>query len=68
MIKKRKSNDGKLPEFDERKCCTNPGNTESPIQKEPKEAHFKIHHNSNGKITRQRENLKGRKGETGSNI
>ena len=24
---------------------TNPGNTESPNQEEPKEAHFKTHHN-----------------------
>ena len=42
--------------------------TESPKQEEPKEAHCKTHHNYNGKIPRQRENLKGSKGETGSNI
>ena len=54
--------------FDERKGHTNPGNTESPNQEESKEAHFKTYHNKNGKIPRQRENLKGSKGETGSNI
>ena len=27
------------------KSHTNPGNTESPNQQEPKEAHFKTHHN-----------------------
>ena len=33
-----KNNDGKFPYFDERKSHTNPGNTESPNQEEPKEA------------------------------
>ena len=28
-----------------REKVTNPGNTESPNQEEPKEAHFKTHHN-----------------------
>ena len=28
-----------------RESHTNPGNTESPNQEEPKEAHFKTHHN-----------------------
>ena len=28
-----------------KKSHTNPGNTESPNQEEPKEAHFKTHHN-----------------------
>ena len=28
-----------------RESHTNPGNTESPNQEEPKEAQFKIHHN-----------------------
>ena len=28
-----------------RKSHTNPGNTENPKQEEPKEAHFKTHHN-----------------------
>ena len=51
-----------------RESHTNPGNTERSNQEEPKEAHFKTHHNQNGKIPRQRENLKGIKGETGSNI
>ena len=40
-----KSNDGKLHQLDERKCHTNPGNTESPNQEEPKEPHFKTYHN-----------------------
>ena len=51
-----------------RESHTIPGKTESPNQEEPKEAHFKTHHNSNGKIPRQRENLKRGKGKTGSNI
>ena len=34
----------------EKKSHTNPGKTESPNQEEPKEAHFKTHYNSNGKI------------------
>ena len=37
-----------------------------PIE-EPKEAHFKTHHNYNGKIPRQRKNVKGSKGERGRN-
>ena len=49
------------------KSHPNPGNTESPNQEEPKEVHFKTLHNKNGKIPRQIENLKGSKGETGSN-
>ena len=40
--------------------------SQSPNQEEHKEAHCKTHHNENGKIARQRENLKGRKGQTGS--
>ena len=40
---------------------------EGPIQKKPTEAHSTKHHNSNGKIQRQREILKGSKRETGSN-
>ena len=51
-----------------RKSHTNPGNTQSPNQEEPKEAHYKTHHNQNGKIQRQRENLKDRKGEIRSSI
>ena len=42
--------------------------TQSPNQEEPKEVHFKTLHNKNGKIPRQIENLKGSKGETGSNL
>ena len=41
---------------------------ESPNQVENKEAPFKTHHNKNGKIPRQTEDLKSSKGETGSNI
>ena len=63
-----KSNDGKLHQLDERKCHTNPGNTESPNQEEHKETHFETHHHQNGKIPRKRENLEDSKGETGSNI
>ena len=51
-----------------REKVTNPGITESPNQEEPKEAHCKTHHNLNGKILKQREDLKGSKGEKGSNI
>ena len=51
-----------------RESHTNPGNTESSKQEEPKEAHCKTHHNYNGKIPRQRKNPKGSKGETGRNI
>ena len=40
-----KSNNGKLPEFDERKSHTNPGNTQNPNQDKHKEAHFNTHHN-----------------------
>ena len=36
--------------------------TQSPKQEEPKEANCKTHHNENGKIPRQRKNLKGSKG------
>ena len=46
-----------------RKSHTNPGYTESPNQEELKEAHSKTHQNYNGKIPRQRENLKGSKGK-----
>ena len=42
--------------------------TKSPKQEEPKETHCKTHHKQNGKIPKQRKNLKGSKGETGSNI
>ena len=42
--------------------------TQSPNLEEPKEAHSKIHYNENGKIPRQRGNLKGSKGENGNNI
>ena len=42
--------------------------TQSPKQEETKEAHCKTHQNENGKIPRQRDDLKGSKGETGSNI
>ena len=57
-----KSNDEKFPNFiGEEATNTNPRNTESPNQEEPKEAHFKTH--DNGKIPRQRENLEGSKGE-----
>ena len=42
--------------------------TESTNKEEPKEPHCKVHNNENGKIPRRRENLKGSKGETGSNI
>ena len=42
--------------------------TKSPNQEEHKEAHCKTHHNYNGKIPTQRQDLKGSKGETGSNI
>ena len=31
--------------LDERRSHTNPGNTESPKQEEPKEAHCKTYHN-----------------------
>ena len=34
-----------FPNLVRRKSHTNPGNTESPNQEEPKEAHFKTHHN-----------------------
>ena len=51
-----------------RESHTNPGNRESPKQEEPKETHCKTHHNYNGKIPRQREDLKASKGEIGSNI
>ena len=40
-----KSNDGKLPWFNDIKSNTNLGNKESHNQEEPKEAHFKTHHN-----------------------
>ena len=42
--------------------------SQSPNQKECKESCFKTHHHRSGKIPRQRENIKGNKGETGSNI
>ena len=42
--------------------------TQSPKQEEPKETHCKTHHKQNGKIPKQRKNLKGSKGETRSNI
>ena len=41
--------------------------SQSANQEEPKEAHCKTHHKQNGKIPRQREDLKGSKGEIGSN-
>ena len=34
-----------FPNFMREKGHTNPGNTESPDQEEPKEAHCKTHHN-----------------------
>ena len=34
-----------FPNLEERKSHPNPGNTESPKQEEPKEAHCKTHHN-----------------------
>ena len=34
-----------FPNLMREKSHTNPGNTESPNQEEPKEAHFKTHHN-----------------------
>ena len=40
-----RSNDGKLPYFEERKSHTNPGSTEGPNEGEPKEACSKTHHN-----------------------
>ena len=40
--------------------------TKGPNEEEPKEAQSKTHHNQNGKILRQRETLKGSKGERGS--
>ena len=63
-----KNNDRKLPKLGERSCHASPGNTEGPNQDEPKEAHSKTHYNQNGKIQRQRENLKGSKGKTASNL
>ena len=57
-----------FPNLMRRKSHPNPGNTESPKQEESKQAHCKTHHNKKGKIPRQREDLKGSKGETGSNI
>ena len=51
-----------------RETVTHPGITDSPNQEEPKAAHGNTHHNQNGKIPRQRENLKGSKRETRSNI
>ena len=42
--------------------------TQSPNQKECKESCFKTHHHRSGKIPRQRENIKGNKGETVNNI
>ena len=57
-----------FPNLMREKNHTNSGNTESPNQEEPKEAHFKTHHHSSDKIPRQSENLEGSKGETRSNI
>ena len=34
-----------FPNLEERKSHPNPGNTESPNQEDPKEAHCKTHHN-----------------------
>ena len=39
-----------------------------PSKRNPKKAHCKTHNKKNGKIPRQREDLKGSKGKTGSNI
>ena len=51
-------NDRKLPQPGEGKSHAISGSTEGPNQEEPKEVHYKTHHNQKGKIQIQRENLK----------